>query len=178
MRLCAALLMLWTWVNLQAANDPVVTPPKKVPPTRQHSAPPRRLSLDLSGTGGSSQGQSFFEASLGLNYALTEQLTWRNALFFRLPGTLANLFGLDSSIRAHSDLALGAFGIRGIAGLGYRLATAANAMAPFAEAGVVFSIESFAFGLTGKYLFLSLHNALEPNQFLYSIVLSGSAEVF
>lgn len=173
----AILLIMGTWFALQAVGA-TEGGPKKVAPPKGSPPPARRLSMDLSGTGGSSQGQSFLEASLGLNYALLEQLTWRNALFFRLSGVPANLLGLDSSIRAHQDLELGALGVRGIAGLGYRVATAATAMAPFVEAGVVFSVGNFDFGLIGKYLFLSLHNASEPNQFLYSIVLSGSAVVF
>jgi hypothetical protein len=144
----------------------------------KHSDPPfKRLRLDMGGAGGSFQGQSFFEASVGLEYFMMERLSWRNSFFYRFAGVLRDSFGLDSSVRGNGNLPLGSLRLRGLIGAGYRFASPAGS-APFMEVGASAALGGFDVGLVTKFIALSLTDSSQPNVFLYSIVLSGSTAFF
>ncbi len=137
----------------------------------------KRIRLDLGGSAGRSQSESFLEAAIGVEYFMMERLSWRNAIFFRHYQVQDDFFGLDTSIRGNGNLPLGPLKLRGIIGAGYRFAKASEG-APLVEAGGFAALKGFDIGVMVKYLHRSISDASRENILIYSVVLSGNSGFF
>jgi hypothetical protein len=114
---------------------------------------PQLVDVDVSGSAGTYNGQTYNEIHLGVNLNFTEWLTWRNAGFRRFSQTAAYDFsGLDSTLRLiyNSPFENGNFKV--FAGPGYRWASNSDKNAVLGEAGVGMQLGRFNLGLGAKYL--------------------------
>lgn len=137
----------------------------------------KRIRLDLGGSAGRAQNESFLEAAIGVEYFMMERLSWRNAIFFRHYQTQDDFFGLDTSVRGNGNLPLGPLKLRGIIGAGYRFAKASEG-APLVEIGGFAALKGFDIGVMVKYLHRSISDASRENILIYSVVLSGNSGFF
>jgi hypothetical protein len=138
------------------------------------------LTWDLGGASGSRNGASYSEIHLGLNWHLTDYLTWRNSAFTRQGGTQNSVYGLDTSMRFEQkflvDNGVPTFSIWG--GPGLRISEKKNT-ALFAEAGVQVKAGGLNIGFGAKTLSYidpgvdGSGNSLSKSETIYSIVLSG-----
>lgn len=137
----------------------------------------RRIRLDMGASGGRTGNESFLEGALGVEYYMMERLSLRNALFYRRSQVREDSFGLDVSVRGNGKLLLGALGLRGILGTGYRLTTEGSG-ALFYEVGGFAALAGFDIGLMLKYLHNSLGDSSRENVVVYSVVFSGTTGFF
>jgi hypothetical protein len=138
--------------------------------------------LDISGSTGNYNGQSYSEVHVGLNMNFTDWLTWRNAAFKRFSsGSAQDVTGLDSGLRLSLNTPFDGGGLRFFAGPGYRWADPSNNNAAFAEAGLNIQVGRFSVGGGAKYLRYdrtqtdSAGNPLKKDDMNYFITLSGGA---
>lgn len=138
--------------------------------------------LDISGSTGSYNGQSYSEIHLGLNMNFTDWLTWRNAAFKRFGSAAGqDVTGLDSGLRLTVHAPFDNGGIKFFAGPGYRWADPSQNNAAFGEAGLNVQLGRFSVGGGAKYLRYdrprtdSAGNALKRDDISYFITLSGGA---
>lgn len=111
------------------------------------------VEMDVSGSSGNYNGQTYTEMHLGVNLNFTEWLTWRNTGFKRFGSTAAQeTTGLDSSLRLGIDKKFDAGAIKFFAGPGYRWASPSTKNALFAEAGATIQLGAVSFGAGAKYL--------------------------
>ncbi len=137
----------------------------------------KRIRLDLGGSAGRVQNESFLEVAAGVEYFMMERLSWRNSVFYRRYQVAPDFIGLDTSVRGNGNLPLGPLRLRGIIGVGYRFATAQEG-APFAEVGGFAELKGFDVGLMLKVLNRSIFDSSRENVVLYSVVLSGGTGFF
>ena len=111
------------------------------------------VEVDISGSSGNYNGQTYTEMHVGVNLNFTDWLTWRNTGFKRF-GTTATqeATGLDSSLRLGVDTKFDMGSIKLFAGPGYRWATPSTKNALFAEAGATIQLGGLSFGGGAKYL--------------------------
>jgi hypothetical protein len=140
-----------------------------------------QLTYDVGGTSGSSNGTSYSELNLGLNWQFSDYFTWRNAFFHRNVVGQNSVSGIDSSLRyiwswsSESEN----LGFKFFAGPGYRFASENNA-ALLTEAGVGFKFFGIGLGLGVKSLFYqdpgsdSAGKKRESNDVSYFVTISGS----
>jgi hypothetical protein len=111
------------------------------------------VEVDISGSSGNYNGQTYTEMHLGVNLNFTDWLTWRNTGFKRFGNTAAQeTTGLDSSLRLGVDKKFDAGAIKFFAGPGYRWASPSTKNALFAEAGATIQLGRVSFGAGAKYL--------------------------
>ena len=114
---------------------------------------PQLVDVDISGSAGNYNGQTYNELHLGVNLNFTEWLTWRNAAFKRFSQTADYDFsGIDSTIRLISNSPFENGNFRVFAGPGYRWASNSDKNAILGEAGVGLQLGRFNLGLGAKYL--------------------------
>lgn len=175
-KLVIFILTLFVFSSLAMAQ--VVKKKGKVTNSDAESSSKPTITYDLSGSVGSQNGNSYTEINLGLNWALTDWLTWRNAAFSRFGTNVDSVSGLDSSAR-FSFL----FGERGASvelfgGPGVRVASRDN-NAAFAEGGLTLNLGGLHIGGGAKYLsYFSTRKdtsgvSLPKDETQYFIVLSG-----
>lgn len=135
----------------------------------------KRIRLDMGASGGRFQNESIVEGAFGVEYFMMERLSLRNALFLRRAQVSRDYMGLDISVRGNGNLPLGALGLRGIIGAGYRFTTTGEG-APFGEVGGFAALRGFDIGVMMKYVVNSVSN--REDGVIYSIVFSGAAGFF
>lgn len=106
-----------------------------------------KITYDVSASFGEQNGVQYQELNLGLNWVMNSFLNWRNALFTRMGQGVANVSGLDSSLRLQvtSLTEDSAFGFHAFAGPGVRIASE-NWNAAFGEAGLIFKLGGIQLG--------------------------------
>lgn len=134
-----------------------------------------KYTWDLGFSTGSSGGDTYSEANVGLNYFFKRWLAWRNALFGRFIKP-ENIYGLDSSIRMFYSLGLGEKSSLTIfGGPGYRFVTK-GLNVPFAEGGLVTHLGSFTLGVGAKTFFTQMvQSGAEPDTQYFIILAGGGA---
>lgn len=111
------------------------------------------VEMDVSGSSGNYNGQTYTEMHLGVNLNFTDWLTWRNTGFKRFGSTAAQeTTGLDSSLRLGVDKKFDAGAIKFFAGPGYRWSSPSTKNALFAEAGATIQLGALSLGAGAKYL--------------------------
>ncbi len=127
-----------------------------------------RFRFDGGATTGISNAGSFYEFNLGISYYFKPWLSWRNAPFYRFQSGAAGAFGLDSSFRGQTALALAPeFSPQLFLGAGFRLInTGANA--PFIEGGLGFRFGRVHTQINVKYIAASLVKAGGNNEVLFT----------
>lgn len=141
MKFLISLALLLFSVHSFALNKPVAAPE------------PALVDVDISGSSGNYNGQSYSEIHLGVNLNFTEWLTWRNSAFKRFSsGSTQDISGLDSSLRfvLNTPFENGAFKI--FAGPGYRLASPSDKNALLGEAGASLELGRLNLSVGAKYL--------------------------
>lgn len=171
--LLVVVLSLWGLDLAQAQR-------KALPTIKQVPTSAKTFTYDVSGSSGVTNGNSYSEINLGLNWYLTEWLNWRNAIFSRFGSNIKTINGLDSSILAgiqafNDDRSLG---FQAYVGPGVRVASDKNTAAT-ADAGVVFTLAGLRLGVGAKAL-RYLENridktggSLPKDETLYYVVLAG-----
>lgn len=118
---------------------------------------------DLGYSLGSYNSYNYQEYNLGLNWMLSDYLTWRNAAFYRTKidtdddpaNDVDPVYGLDSSMRfnftATSDDRTNSLSLYG--GPGYRFASNKDTEAAFAEAGLAVKLGPLRVGAGAKYFY-------------------------
>jgi hypothetical protein len=111
-----------------------------------------RFKFDLGGSSGNSNGRTFFEAHLGVDYYFLSWFYLREAPFYRLPDNHVATYGLDSSINGQLDIPIVPefapnLGIGG----GYRV-TNIGKDAPFLEGGLEAGFKGTSFNASMKYI--------------------------
>ncbi len=121
------------------------------PATSIHQKP--TVDIDIGGAAGTYNGVSYSELNLGVNWNLTDWLTWRNAAFKRFSGyTDQDILGLDSTLRLISTNYFDEGFFRMFAGAGYRFADPSKKNAMIGEAGLGINFHGFGVGGGAKYL--------------------------
>lgn len=134
-----------------------------------------KLTYDIGFSTGSSGGESYSEANLGLNLFFKEWLAWRNALFARFVRP-ENLYGLDTSLRLFHTVGSGRTSLTLFGGPGWRFVTK-GLNPPFAEAGLVARLGGFSIGGGAKTFFNSAVKKGSPSDTQYFIILSGGGSL-
>ena len=107
------------------------------------------VTVDVSGSVGNYNGQSYTEAHVGLNLNFTDWLTWRNSVFKRITsGSSTDTTGLDSSLLLSYNLD----GISVYAGPGYRWTSDSNKNGLVGQAGAAIQLGKISLGAGAKYL--------------------------
>lgn len=156
-------------------------PPRKSSGSATLSQGESRITYDLSAAAGSTNGASYTEITLGLNWLISDWFNWRNSVFSRQGSTIETVQGLDSSARFSTSInsESGGLGLDAFAGPGVRLASKDN-NAVFGEAGVIFKLGGLRIGGGVKalsYLKDRTDNTgatLPKTDTQYFIVLAGS----
>lgn len=138
-----------------------------------------RLTYDLSASTGSTNGYSYTEINLGLNWFFTDWASWRNAAFSRQGQGMQSVQGLDSSLRFNGSLGAddSPFGVDAFAGPGVRVATN-KYNAAFGEAGLVFRLGGIRLGAGVKALSYFADREIDgvsipKNESQYFIIIGG-----
>lgn len=142
------------------------------------------LTWDLGGSAGSYNGVGYSEVNLGVNWAFTDYLVWRNAVFSRFPSSGDAVQGLDTSLRLQHAVTSddGTFGLGFFGGPGYRFSSATYSAA-FAEAGVQVKLGGLRLGGGVKAFRYSNPGtdtrgvALPADDVTYFIILSGGGAI-
>ena len=130
-------------------------------------------SLDLGISSGSSNGSSFFEVNLGVNYAINDWLIYRNAPFYRSQGEASSSFGLDSSLNVIKGLELSAqVKTQFMLGSGLRVRSDSKA-APFVEAGLGLYLGPVNLDFGVKSVFNSISDPSRLNDLIFTIKAAG-----
>ena len=120
--------------------------------TRKNNEP-KFVDVDLSGSAGNYNGQTYTEMHVGVNFNLSENFIWRNTAFkrFNTTGT-QDVTGFDSGLRYNINSPFEGGNIKFFAGPGYRWAQPANKNALFAEAGAGIALGPLNLTAGAKYL--------------------------
>lgn len=134
-----------------------------------------KFTWDLGFSSGTTAGETYSEANVGLNYFIKHWLAWRNALFGRFIKP-ENIYGLDSSLRLFYSLGLGdKSSLTLFGGPGYRFVTK-GLNVPFAEGGLVTRLGSFTLGVGAKTFFTQMvQSGAEPDTQYFIILAGGGA---
>lgn len=140
------------------------------------------VEMDVSGSSGNYNGQTYTEMHLGVNLNFTEWLTWRNTGFKRFGSTAAQeTTGIDSSLRLGVDKKFDLGAIKLFAGPGYRWSSPSTKNALFAEAGAAVQLGGLTLGAGAKYLrydsaqFDSAGRETKRDDMNYFITVAGGA---
>lgn len=137
------------------------------------------FTYDVGGSTGTYNGRTYNEINLGLNFNLTDSLTWRNAAFKRFGTNQNEVSGLDSTIRWNLELKTDqGQGLDFFLGPGVRLASHKKS-AYVGEAGLTLSGLGLRIGGGAKYLKYidsqtnDLNEKLPGDEVQYFLTLSG-----
>lgn len=140
------------------------------------------VEMDVSGSSGNYNGQTYTEMHLGINLNFTDWLTWRNTGFKRFGTTAAQeTTGIDSSLRLGVDKKFDLGAIKLFAGPGYRWSSPSTKNALFAEAGAAIQLGGLTLGAGAKYLrydsaqFDSAGRETKRDDMNYFITVAGGA---
>ena len=145
---------------------------------------PNLVDVDISGSAGNYNGQSYTELHLGVNLNFTDWLTWRNAAFKRFSQVADyDYSGIDSTLRFIMNTPFESGNFKVFAGPGYRWASNSDKNAILGEAGVGLQLGRLNLGLGAKYLQYDKVQ-LDPagvetkrNDLSYFITVSGGAGI-
>ena len=132
-----------------------------------------RFKFDIGGSSGNSNGLTFFEAHLGVNYYLVKWFYVREAPFYRLPNNHVATYGLDSSINGELGIPIPELNPHLHLGGGYRV-TNTGKDAPFVEGGFGAGFKGTSFNASVKYIMnTQVKNGL-ANERIYTLSASFS----
>lgn len=144
-----------------------------------------KVSWDLGASIGSTNGENYTEGNLGINWHMTDWVTWRNSIFGRFYGNdmtstgaeLKDSYGLDTSLRLNHTFKFDEnSSLRFFGGPGWRFASEAESP-PFAEGGINIRLAGLNVGGGAKVIFNEVTDSNVPNDTQYFITLSGSGVI-
>ena len=178
-------------IKVEAVTPVLEEAPAAAPAPRRYSTRPsvndekpesrfpfgiERITYDLGGSFGSTNGYSYSEIDLGANAYFTDWFAWREAVFGRFSQYYGTTIGLDSSVRGIYNLRAGEYGMTAFAGPGFRFTTG-NPNAPFAEAGLVFHLAGISIGGGVKTILNSWVSSGAANDTQYLIIIGGGGSL-
>lgn len=138
-----------------------------------------QFSFDVGYSLGSSNGESYSEFNLGVNYAVNEFMAWRNSAFHRSFSNdqIDSRYGLDTSLQFTQALQIdeqNQFKLFG--GPGWRFISEGK-QPPFADAGIELSLYPIRFRAGAKVILNKVVDSAIDNETQYFISFSGSGTV-